>query len=303
MNGTDYLPEFPKFRNLAFEDKALLDTLFKQMQPQISELTFTNLFVWNEAEPVQLSRHDKTVLLQRKRIRDGKNLLLPSLTEQPITALLEDLKKVTAENQPEMLLYGIDAEQAKHISAIGYQAEPDRDNWDYVYLSTDLADLPGDKYHSKRNFITRCLSTYKCEYAKIDAEVVDDCLQLQTQWCNLRRCDAVPSLEAENKAIKTIFDNYEQLAVSGGAVYVDDKLEAFTLAERLNDDTAVIHFEKANPQITGLYQLINQWFCQNALRTFTFVNREQDLGVPGLRKAKLSYHPHHMVEKYLASIT
>ena len=208
MNGTDYLPEFPKFRNLAFEDKALLGTLFKLMQPQISELTFTNLFVWNEAEPVQLSRHDKTVLLKRKRIRDGKNLLLPSLTKRPIAAMLEDLKKVTVENQPEMLLYGIDAEQAKQISVMGYQVEPDRDDWDYVYLSTDLADLPGDKYHSKRNFITRCLSTYKCEYAKIDAQVVGDCLQLQTQWCNLRKCDAVPSLEAENKAIKTIFDNY-----------------------------------------------------------------------------------------------
>jgi hypothetical protein len=113
----------------------------------------------------------------------------------------------------------------------------------------------------------------------------------------------VPSLEAENKAIKTIFDKYPQLAVFGGAVYVDGKLEAFTLAESLNNDTAVIHFEKANPQITGLYQLINQWLCQNTLRTFTYVNREQDLGIPGLRKAKLSYHPHHMIEKYSVTVT
>jgi hypothetical protein len=302
LNGTDELPEFPKFRSLAIEDKALLDPLFKEMQPQMSELTFTNLFVWNEAEPVQLSRLDKTVLLQRKRIRDGKNVHLPPLGKEPISAVLKRLKEATVENQSEMLLYGINGEQAKQLSVEGFRVEPDRDDWDYVYLTSDLGNLPGDRYHSKRNFITRCLASHKCEYVKIDASVVNECLQLQTEWCNLRKCDSVPGLEAENKAIKTIFDKYELLGVSGGAIYVDDGLEAFTLAEPLNNDTAVIHFEKANPEITGLYQLINQWFCQNALITFTFVNREQDLGVPGLRKAKLSYHPHHMVEKYLATI-
>ena len=303
MNGTDELPEFPEFRNLGFEDKALLDALFKQMQPQLSELTFTNLYVWNEAEPVRLSRLEGTVLLQRKRIRGAKNLLLPPLSKQPISSVLEGMKKAVGDSHPKMLLYGLDSEQAKQLIARGYLVEPDRDDWDYVYLTSDLADLPGDKYHSKRNFISRCLSTYRCDYENIDAQVVNDCLQLQTQWCNLRKCDFDPGLEAENRAIKTLFDNYPLLAVSGGAVYVDGKLEAFTLAEPLNDGTAVVHFEKANPEIIGLYQLINQWFCQNALRTFTFVNREQDLGIPGLRKAKLSYHPHHMVEKHLATIT
>jgi hypothetical protein len=247
----------PSFE-LGFEDKTLLDTLFKQMQPQISELTFTNLYVWKEAEPVQFSRQDKTVMRQRKRIRDGKNVLLPLLTKQPVTAVLEDLKKAASDNHREMLLYGIDPEQAKQLSTEGYLVVPDRDDWDYVYLSSDLADLPGDKYHSKRNFITRCLSTHKCEYTKIDTQVVNDCFQLQTQWCNLRKCDYDRGLEAENKAIKAIFDNCQQLAVSGGAIYIDGKLEAFTLAEPLNNDTAVIHFEKANPEITGLYQLINQ---------------------------------------------
>ncbi|MGD0978019.1 MAG: phosphatidylglycerol lysyltransferase domain-containing protein [Candidatus Bathyarchaeia archaeon] len=301
MNGTNDLPEFPEFRKLTFEDKALLEALFKEMQPQISELTFTNLYVWNEAEPVQLSRHNKTALIQRRRVRDGKNVLLPPLANEPIPTVQEDLKKAVVANHSEILLYGIDSKVAGQLSA-RYRVEPDRDNWDYVYLTSDLADLPGDKYHSKRNFITRCLADHKCEYTKLDASVVTDALQLQTEWCNLRQCGSVLSLEAENKAIKTVFDKYPQLAVFGGAVYVDSKLEAFALAEPLNNDTAVMHFEKANPQITGLYQLINQWFCQNTLRTFTYVNREQDLGIPGLRKAKLSYHPHHMIEKYISTI-
>lgn len=181
MNETEELPEFPKSRSLTFEDRALFVPLFKKMQPQISELTYTNLFVWNEAEPVQLSRLDKTVLLQRRRIRDAKSLFLPPLTKEPISAVLKHVREQTAENHPSVLLYGVGSEQAGQLNAEGYRVERDRDNWDYVYLSSDLADLPGDKYHSKRNFITRCLSTYKCEYTKIDAAVVKDCLQLQTE--------------------------------------------------------------------------------------------------------------------------
>ena len=295
------IPEFPQFQKLTFEDKAFLEATFKEMQPQISELTFTNLYAWNEAEPVQLSRLNETVLLQRWRIRDGKNVLFPPLTNEPISTALENLAKMAVKNHIEILLCGIDSTQAGQLSS-RYQVLSDRDNWDYVYLSSDLADLPGDRYHSKRNFVTRCLANHKCEYVKLDTSAVNDCLQLQTEWCNLRQCGSEPSLEAENKAIKTIFERYAQLNSFGGAVYVDDKLEAFTLAEPLNKNTAVIHFEKANPQIVGLYQLINQWFCQNTLRTFTFVNREQDLGIPGLRKAKLSYHPHHMIEKYVTTL-
>jgi hypothetical protein len=169
-------------------------------------------------------------------------------------------------------------------------------------LTNDLAELPGDKYDAKRNFVTRCLSKHTCRYASIGPSEINECLQLQTQWCNLRNCSLVPGLEAENTAIKAVFDNYAYLGIIGGAVYVDDKLEAFTLAEPLNDNTAVVHFEKANPEIEGLYQVVNQWFCQKALRNLKFVNREQDLGLPGLRKAKESYYPHYMVEKHVAQI-
>jgi len=295
------IPEFPEFQKLTFEHKAFLDSLFKKMQPQISELTFTNLYVWNEAEPVQLSRLNKIVLLQRRRISDGKNILFPPFAIEPILTVLEDLRNLAMENRTDIMLYGMDSNQVGEL-IVKYQVWPDRNNWDYVYLSSDLVDLPGDRYHSKRNFITRCLTDHTCKYAKLDSSVANDCLQLQTEWCNLRQCGSVPGLEAENRAIKTVFEKYSQLNVFGGAVYVDDQVEAFTLAERLNNDTAVIHFEKANPKIVGLYQLVNQWFCQNTLRSFTYVNREQDLGIPGLRKAKLSYHPHHMVEKYILKL-
>ena len=296
------LPQFPNFRNLTLGDKPLLDSLLKEMQPEISELTFTNLFVWNGSEPSQLSRLDETVLIQRRRLRDGKTFLLPPLGKQPLTTVMKTLRTSDLVNYQMPSLYGLTPEESQQLSTEGIEVEPDRDDWDYVYLTNDLAELPGDKYHAKRNFIARCLSKYACRYVSIGPSEINECLQLQTQWCSLRNCSLFPGLEAENAAIKTAFDNYAYLGVFGGAVYVDDRLEAFTLAEPLNDDTAVIHFEKANPGIDGLYQVVNQWFCQKELGNYRFVNREQDLGVPGLRKAKESYYPHHMVEKHVAQI-
>lgn len=296
--------EFPIFRDLSLEDKSLFDSLLKETQPEISELTFTNLFVWNRSEPVKISRLSETMLVQRRRLREGETFLLPPLGTQILPDVLNQLRKHELDLRENGLesLYGLTPRQVQQLQKEGLKFEPDRDDWDYVYLTRDLSELSGDKYHPKRNFITRCLSKYDCRYASIGPREIEDCLQLQTRWCNLRNCSEVRGLEAENTAIRTAFEHFEHLHVVGGAIYVDEKLEAFTLGEQLNKDTAVIHFEKANPEIEGLYQLINQWFCEKALGKFMFINREQDLGVPGLRKAKESYYPHHMVEKNIAHL-
>ena len=274
-----------------------MDSLLKEAQPQISELTFTNLFVWNASESVKISQFSGTVLIQRRRLLDGKTFLLPPLEKNTLLEIVRNLRALNLEVELPPF-YGFTLQQVQQLESELEKVQPDRDDWDYVYLTRDLADLPGDKYHPKRNFISRCLSKYECRYADIGPEEIQDCLQLQTRWCNLRNCSEVQGLEAEDTAIRTAFENYERLGIFGGAVYVDDRLEAFTLSEPLNDDTAVVHFEKANPEIEGLYQLVNQWFCQKALGKFKYVNREQDLGEAGLRSAKLSYHPHRLVEKF-----
>jgi hypothetical protein len=303
MNRIETLPVFPEFRAISLEDKQLMDTLLGEEQPQISELAFGNLFMWRKSEPVQLSRIGETVLIQYRRQVDGSLILLPPFRKQSLPEVLKTLKQAAGWNYSLPLLYGISTTEAEELTAHKIRVEPCRDEWDYVYLTRDLVDLSGDKYHAKRNLITQCLSKHRCEYTDITASVIDQCLQLQAKWCNLRNCDKVPSLAAENQAIKQLFEHYKELNVFGGVIYVDGILEAFTVAERLNNATAVIHIEKANPEIKGLYQVINQWFCQRALTDFEFVNREQDLGILGLRKAKKSYHPHHMVEKYKAYLT
>ncbi len=302
MDDFATVPSFPSLRDLSLNDRKFMDNILNEEQPQISELSFANLFMWRESEPTQLSRVDGSLLIQYKS-QNGSLMLLPPLGKQPLSEVLRKLKQTAGRTTPMHILYGIGGRDAEELSSLRIRFEPCRDDWDYVYLTRDLADLPGDKYHAKRNLISRCLSKHKCEYSGITAPIIDECLQLQTKWCNLHNCNEKPSLAAENRAIKQLFEHYGDLSVFGGVIYVDGNLEAFTVAERLNNETAVVHVEKANPEIIGLYQVINQWFCQNALKGFEFVNREQDMGISGLRRAKTSYHPHHMVEKYKAFLT
>jgi hypothetical protein len=295
-------PEFPASKAIALEDKTLLDKSFERQQPNISEYTFTNLFVWRETEKVQLSQLEIIILIERERPGKGGRFLYPPLGETDLQTVVRKILALNKHANHPTRLYDLEKEEARVLQEEGFTVDPDRDNWDYVYQTEDLATLLGPRYYSKRKAIKKCLTEHRCEYAALTPEIVKDCLQLQTTWCNVRCCEAVPGLAAENRAIRETFQHFERLDIFGGAVYIDNRLEAFTIAERLNKTTAVIHFEKANPEVRGLYQVINQWFCSNALRKYLYVNREQDLGDEGLRRAKSSYHPHHMVEKYVATL-
>ena len=115
----------------------------------------------------------------------------------------------------------------------------------------------------------------------------------------MRECVLKPDLLAEDFAVHEALTHFGELGYQGGAILINSVVEAFSLGEPLNRDTAVIHIEKANPDILGLYAAINQLFCLNSWSNVTYINREQDMGVEGLRKAKESYYPHHMVNKYI----
>ena len=120
---------------------------------------------------------------------------------------------------------------------------------------------------------------------------------MEDEWCDLRHCEAIPGLANESLAIKEVLTHFDRLGVKGGAILIGGKVEAFTLGEPLNRETVVIHIEKANPAFEGLYSLINQAFLEKEWSGYVYVNREQDLGEEGLRKAKESYFPHHMINK------
>jgi hypothetical protein len=187
----------------------------------------------------------------------------------------------------------------RHVDPEQYKIIEDPDNSDYVYLTEDLINLPGNKYHGKKNHISRFMKDYDSEYRDLDLDLVHCCLNLQENWCEVKDCGESPALMAEDMAVYEALKNYEELDYKGGVILIDSKVEAFSLGEMLNPDTAVIHIEKANPGIPGLYAVINQLFAKGAWSLAKYINREQDLGLEGLRKAKKSYYPHHMVEKFI----
>jgi len=176
----------------------------------------------------------------------------------------------------------------------------DRENWDYVYLRDDLVNLAGRKYDGKRNQIKKFKNTYPgFEFIAIEGKVIKECIDFQKKWCDMKPCKDDISLINENTAVMEILKNYEKLPVTGAMLKIDGAVHGFTIAGELNPETAVVHIEKANHEFKGIYQAINQMFCEEFLGKFKFINREQDLGNEGLRKAKMSYYPHHMVEKYI----
>jgi hypothetical protein len=186
--------------------------------------------------------------------------------------------------------------------AVGDEATvvEERGHFDYLYAVADLIELRGNRYHKKKNLLNQFEKKYDYTYRPFGPELIEQAVGMQKDWCTWRDCESSEVLSAENKAIARILRDWQHLngEVRGGAILVDGAMVAYTVAERLTQDSIVIHFEKGDTQYKGVYQAINQMFLAHSAPQFRWVNREQDLNDEGLRKAKLSYHPAEFVSKY-----
>lgn len=181
--------------------------------------------------------------------------------------------------------------------------EEARAHWDYLYSVTELITLKGNRFHKKKNLLNQFKRKYGFEYVPFGVDMVKKAMAMQKDWCTWRDCESSESLSAENMAIARILNNLEKLdTVTGGAIMVEKDLAAYTIAESLSEDTLVIHFEKGNQNYKGIYQAVNQMFLEHSGKEHQIVNREQDLGDEGLRKAKLSYNPVDFVKKYKVTL-
>jgi hypothetical protein len=183
-------------------------------------------------------------------------------------------------------------------NSVYFSIEPSREYFDYVYLSKNLIELPGRKYHSKRNHIKKFQEKYSYSYERFKKEYVSECMEIADKWYQANRSKDDLDILGEMCAIKEILSHFSELNILGGVIKISNKVETFTFGENLNKDTGVVHIEKANPDILGLYQIINQQFAQDVFGSVKFINREEDMGVEGLRKAKNSYYPEFLIEKY-----
>jgi len=184
------------------------------------------------------------------------------------------------------------------------RSEEQRGQWDYLYRREDLVALRGNRLQKKKNLVNQFVKKYEFDYRPFGVKQIDHAMAMQEDWCTWRDCESSEVLAAENRAILRVMDHWSELSpLLGGALFVNQIIVAYTLAEPLREDTLLIHFEKGCPDYKGVYQAINQMFLEHAADAYTWVNREQDLDNEGLRKAKLSYQPADFLKKSKISFT
>jgi uncharacterized protein len=282
------VPSFPDFRNIALADKGLFESYFSKYPQETSELTFTNFFIWRDCDRSQITSINGNLCVVARPDNE------PPYFFEPLGSYgIEETIKTCLSHVPRFSRVSEKFTKDHFEGKSGYRVEPVRDNFDYLYRADDLIALKGKKYDGKRNIIKRFLKNNIPIYHKLTADAVPDCLKLLDKWGKSKTAGV-----CFDEPIKEALNNLSFLSIEGAAVKINGKIEAFTIGEMLNNDTAAIYIEVANLEIDGLSQYINQQFIKNEWAHFTFINREQDMGDAGLRRAKLSYHPAKLINKY-----
>jgi len=286
------IPDYPASRELTLEDKPLLDRLFLELQPRISELTFANLYLFRAVHDYRLTRvGDALVALARGW--DGSPYFLPPFTGEVGAAARELLATG-------LTLYGADdAFLARHFPAAGgFEVVADRDNFDYLHVREEMAQLSGKNYHKKKNRVNYFMVRHRYAVEPYAARHLQGALAVLDEWLRVRTAMGPSSLGGEVEGAREALALCDELGLSGVVLLVEGEVKGFALGERLNQSTAVCHFEKGDLFMEGLYQLLDREFCRLLFTDCRYLNREQDLGELSLRQAKLSYHPAELVSKY-----
>lgn len=284
----DPVPSFPAFRMITLADKELFGSYFVKNPPETSELTFTNFFIWRDCDKSQITSINGNLCVIARPDNEPPYFFEP-LGENDIEAT----NKTCLSHIPRFSRISERFVKAHFEGKSGYKIEPLRDNSDYLYQTKDLIELKGRKYDGKRNKIKRFMKNNIAIYQKLTEDMVHDCLKLLDKWSKSKMTGV-----CFDEPIREALNNLSSLGIEGAVTKINGKIEAFTIGERLNLDTAVVYIEVADPDIEGLPQYINQQFCKNEWRDVTYINREQDMGDAGLRRAKLSYHPIKLISKY-----
>jgi hypothetical protein len=297
--------ELQLFKPIEIDAKEILDSYFELVDYEACEYCFVTLYMWRNVYNTLYYVEDDFAIVSGEY--EGNDfVVLPLATKENMPKAIEFILDHFKDKNKKVHLRAITKEIVDFMKENypgDFEYIEERDYFDYVYDGDSLRTLGGRKNQKKRNHLNYFLKEYenRFEYKKLENNTqFEECIELLNVWSENKEDEDNDDFKNEFIAIQSLFNNYEQLKdkLKIGAIYIDGKLEAFSIGEMLNDNMAVIHIEKANPIIRGLYPYINQQFLVNEFNEVEFINREEDLGIEGLRKAKLSYHPCKFVEKY-----
>lgn len=284
------------FRTIEIDDEALI-TKYYSKNYYLCEYCFVDMYIWRMAYDTQICEYNN-FLYTMMTDESGTYFFAPFGTGD-FKAAMEELFTYACENNIPLKLISVPPEIKDKIE----EAYPDKfefvlneSNMDYVYLSENLAYLKGKKLHKKKNHVNKFLKEYegRWSYEDVNEDNIREFFSYQVNWCN-NNDEFLHELCAASSALK----NFKRLKLMGGIIRVDGKIVAITLGSKAYDDTVIVHFEKADININGSYQIINQQFAEHNCLDVKYVDREEDLGIEGLRKAKESYYPEFKSENYI----
>ncbi len=285
-----------EFKKISLKCQTKFDEVLGVCPERTSDYTFANIWGWTDHYGLELACGDNMVWVRQTKPElkywapigdwnsvDWDNCDLLKKSGTIFTRVPEKLALILQEKLGDAL-----------------EIRENRDHFDYIYSVQELIELRGNRFHKKKNLLRQFMKKYDFEYNEMTPECVEEVLDMQLDWYRWQEeNNHSEALEAENHAISKVLKEIDTIDnLTGGTIRVEGRIIAYTVAEALGDDTVVIHFEKGNTRFKGIYQAINQMFLENNASDFTYVNREQDLGEPGLRKAKESYNPDHFKKKY-----
>lgn len=292
-----------EFRALEIEDKALLNDAMQRDGVISSIRTFSNLYIWGEHFRICSCIKDGIVFFKACYREDFFVYYLPLGDDMAHALKLIEEDAKSQGKDYELWMLPESGKQSIELACPGkfdFIESPDQD--EYIYNAEDLINLRGKKYHGKRNFINRFCTEYsgRWEYSPVDpVKDYDDIIAYVRRWCDSQDADP-EDYRYEYSAIIRALKYYSQLDIRGGIIRLDGKIIAFTLATPQNDEVMDVLIEKAEWDIDGAYQMINNQFAKRECVGYKYLNREEDMGIEGLRQAKMSYHPAFLSTKFKA---
>lgn len=293
------LIEKSKFKDVELSDQEILEAYYRKLNSRSCDDCFSNLYLWKHLEPMEYQIVDGVLVLRSKTPKSF--FRFPMGDEDRLSGVLDGMQQFAKAEGVPFLMRLVTREQFEVLDRVcpgKFHFEPTRNFWDYVYETEKLANLSGRKYHGKKNHINKFLRDYSdWSYEPITDDNVEECFQMGLKWRVLNDCDQLFEKRIEMCVALNSLRLLKELHLKGGLLRVNGSVVAYTIGEMVNEDTFVVHIEKALTDIEGAYTVINQQFVEHEMQDCPYVNREDDTGDEGLREAKESYHPVMMVEK------
>lgn len=291
-----------QFKPITIKDKDLITSYIIPGENPDCDFSFTNLFSWhflNNSGYAIINGHLVVRFINENNLTE---YFMP-IGQGNITTVIETLDKCAREEGQPLRIRGIFPETRDILDKLYptlFEYEADRDYFDYIYFRKDLVELKGKNYQPKRNHVNKFKKEYSFEYLPLAPALIPECMDFEAQWCIKHGCEENENIKNERKALTTALEHFNELEICGAVIKVDNHIVAFAFGSPINYNTFGVHFEKADISIDGAYSIINQEFAAHIPEQYVYLNREEDLGIPGLRQAKQSYHPVTLLEKCIA---